>query len=422
MFKFIHAADIHLDSPLRGLERYEGAPVDEVRQASRRALERLVDLAVQEEVAFVLLCGDVFDGDWKDYKTGLFFARQMGRLGRAGVRAFWIRGNHDSQNSFAKKRNAFDNLTMFSSNAAETTVLDECEVALHGRSFPSRHVDEDLTEGYPDPIPGLFNIGLLHTSLDGRPGHDVYAPCSVEGLVSKGYQYWALGHVHEREVVRGEDPWIVFPGCIQGRHARETGPKGCTLVTVEDGEVVEAAHRELCVMRWEGLDCDATGVVSAVDVVNLVREGVQSLVEDAGDASLAVRVEVQGACKAHAELVAARERWTNEIRAQVMSACGEEAWIEKVRFNTGMEQSLDAAMDRDDALGGLLRSIRDLDLDESRIADLATVLDDLKNKLPPDLTQGFDPLRIDEPAYLRAELAEARDLLIARLVSGGGDQ
>jgi len=138
-------------------------------------------------------------------------------------------------------------------------------VAIHGQSFITRDVTADLSQAYPPGDPHYFNIGLLHTCLDGKPGHDLYAPCTVDGLRCKGYQYWALGHIHTREVV-SQDPWIVFPGNIQGRHNRETGPKGCTVVTVEDGEVVGVEHRDLDLMRWSlcALDVTASATVEAI--------------------------------------------------------------------------------------------------------------------------------------------------------------
>jgi len=193
--KFLHAADIHLDSPLRGLERYEGAPVGEIRGATRRAFERLVDLAIEEEVAFVLLAGDLYDGDWKDYNTGLFFVSQMNRLREADIRAFVIAGNHDAASQITRVLRPPDNVKVFSTKRPETAVLEDLGVALHGQGFASVAVTEDLSAGYPAAVPHLFNIGLLHTSLDGREGHAAYAPCSVDGLRSRGYQFWALGHV-----------------------------------------------------------------------------------------------------------------------------------------------------------------------------------------------------------------------------------
>ncbi|MDY7038230.1 MAG: DNA repair exonuclease, partial [Thermodesulfobacteriota bacterium] len=168
MFKFIHAADIHLDSPLRGLSRYESAPAESIRNACRRAFENLVDVAIEEQVAFVLLAGDLYDCDWKDYSTGIFLSKQMGRLGQHNIQVFSVSGNHDAANRMTKSLDSPSNMKKFSSRKVETVKLDVLGVAIHGRSFPTQHVDENLAAGFCAAEKGLFNIGLLHTSLDGR--------------------------------------------------------------------------------------------------------------------------------------------------------------------------------------------------------------------------------------------------------------
>ena len=253
--RFIHAADLHIDSPLRGLDRYEGAPVERLRGATRAAMVGLVDLAVEEAGAFVLLAGDVYDRDWPDFRTGLFFREQMVRLERAGIPVLMVQGNHDAQGRITRSLKLPDNVTLFSSRTAQTVRLESCGVAVHGRSFPEREVSEDWVPDYPDPIPGVFNIGLLHTSLTGRPGHDPYAPTDLAALRAKGYDYWALGHVHQREVVHEQTPRVLFSGNLQGRHANETGPKGCELVTVEGGRV-ESRPVALDTVRWSRLTLD----------------------------------------------------------------------------------------------------------------------------------------------------------------------
>ena len=185
--KFLHAADIHLDSPLRGLDRYEGAPVDEIRNATRRALENLVALAIDEEVDFVILAGDLFDGDWPDFNTGLFFVRQMARLGEKDISVYAVRGNHDAENRFTRKLPWPKNVHFFSSRKPESFPLDGVDVVLHGQSFANRDVQDDLAAAYPSAAPGKINIGVLHTSLDGRVGHASYAPTRLDVLRSRGY-------------------------------------------------------------------------------------------------------------------------------------------------------------------------------------------------------------------------------------------
>src|SRR5262249_2100930 len=149
-------------------------------------------------------------------------------------------------------------ITLFPHEQSGQLVLEEHGVAVHGRSFATRAVTHDLSRNYPKVVPGLFNIGLLHTSLTGRPGHENYAPTTPDALIAREYDYWALGHVHVREIVH-EDPWVVFPGNLQGRQIRESGPKGATLVTVSGGRVARVEHRTLDAFRWCSLEVPATG-------------------------------------------------------------------------------------------------------------------------------------------------------------------
>jgi DNA repair protein SbcD/Mre11 len=414
VFKFLHAADVHLDSPLRGLERYEGAPVGEIRGATRRALENLVDLAVAEEVAFVLLAGDLYDGDWKDYNTGLFFAAQMRRLEEADIPVFLLSGNHDAASQISRVLRPPGNVRVFSTKKPETVVLKDLEVALHGQGFASAAVSDDLAALYPPAVPHRFNVGLLHTSLDGRPGHASYAPCTVDALRSKGYQYWALGHVHEREVVC-RDPWVVFPGVLQGRHARETGPKGATLVTVQDREVAAVEHRDLDVFRWTVCAVDAGGAADLGEVLDRVGRALEREVAAADGRPLAARIVVEGACPAHGELLASSERWMQECRAVALGFGEGAVWIEKVRLRTRSPETVDLFA-ADDALGGLLRSLRDLEASDGELAALAEGFADLRRKLPSELFVDGEALDPTDPERLRGVLDEVKDLLLARLL------
>ncbi|MEO3875915.1 DNA repair exonuclease [Nonomuraea sp. B12E4] len=294
--KLIHAADLHIDSPLRGLSAYEGSPAEDLRTASRRALQGLVDLAISESVDGVLLAGDIYDGDWPDFQTGLFFGKQMSRLRAEGISVYVVSGNHDAQNTMTHRLRLPDNVHMFDVDEPETVLDEKAGLAVHGQGFPRWNITENLALGYPPPCRDLFNVGLLHTALTGRDGHDRYAPCTVDQLTGKGYDYWALGHVHHREVVR-KDPWIVFPGNIQGRHARETGPKGCTLVTVgDDLRVRSAVHHDLDVARWEHLRIDASGAEDLDAVTDLVQARLNAL---ACGKLQAVRVSLTGHSSAH---------------------------------------------------------------------------------------------------------------------------
>lgn len=417
MFKFLHAADVHLDSPLRGLERYEGAPVEEIRGASRRAFDNLVDLAIEEQVGFVLLAGDLYDGDWRDYNTGLYFTNRMGRLHDAKIPVFLIAGNHDAASQITRHLRLPDNVGKLSDRHPESRVLEDLGAAIHGQSFASRAVTDDLSDGYPQGDPQLFNIGLLHTCLDGKPGHEPYAPCTIDGLRSKGYQYWALGHIHAREEIL-RDPWIVFAGNPQGRHIRETGPKGCSLVTVDGHEVRSVEHRCLDVLRWSLCSVDLTEAVSTDDVYDEVLQAMQRTVDAAEGRPVATRVILAGASRVHSRLRAEVEHVTQQCRALAAGLSGAPIWLEKISLDTsGPTMSEDLAQ-REDALSGLLQAIHELKLGTDLPSELGSVLGDLRQKLPPDLLAGDDRFDPTDPAQLSEVLEDVKEMLTARLLSG----
>ncbi|VEN72595.1 Metallophosphoesterase [Candidatus Desulfarcum epimagneticum] len=418
MFKFIHAADIHLDSPLRGLSRHESAPADAIRSACRRAFENLTDLALKEEAAFVLLAGDLYDGDWKDCGAGIFLSRQMGRLGRKGIPVFAVAGNHDAANRMTRALDLPANMKMLSSKKTETVRLDQCGTLIHGRSFAARRVDENLAAGFGRGEKGYFNIGLLHTSLDGREGHGVYAPCSVDDLRSKGFQYWALGHVHKPEIV-SRDPWIVFPGCVQGRHIREEGPRGCALVTVRDGAVARVEQADLDVFRWTRTRVDISGAGDMGEVLDRARKAIEKDMESANGRPAAMRIHFHGAAPAVDETLAYPERFEGRIKALGAEIGGGDLWIERVENKASGKPALDSDMSRDSALGRLLGEILDAPAGPGEIRGLDETVAALRKKIPPEAFGPDSVLDLDEPRTLERLIGEAGRMLIGRLLSQG---
>lgn len=420
MFKFIHCADVHLDSPLQGLERYEGAPVDEIRLATRRALENMVALAQTEKVDFVLIAGDLFDGTWKDYNTGLFFVHQMTLLKQSGIRVVLIAGNHDADNKMTRTLPWPDNVKVLSSRRPESYKLEDLDVVVHGQSFAAPAITEDLAQSYPEPTPGMFNIGLLHTAMDGREGHSPYAPCTLSGLKAKNYDYWALGHVHTREVL-SDDPPIVFPGNIQGRHIRETGPKGCMLVTVDDRRSLSMEFEALDVLRWAVCQVDASGANSRDDLLErFAREGSTAAKASKGR-PLAMRVEFSGTTPLDGEIKRDLTHWTSQVRAAAIEFGGGEVWVEKVKFRTTSPAHALKPELLQGPLGELANLVNELRVDVDALQKLSGDLGEIRGKLPPEARSDDGP-PLGSPEYLVGMLDEVQSLLVGRLVVGGRKQ
>lgn len=399
--KIVHAADLHIDSPMRGLALGDDAPKAAVRRATRLAFERLVDHCLADEVALLLLAGDVFDGGWKDHNTGLFFADQVRRLGAVPV--VMVRGNHDAEANMNLSLVMPANLTVLSARAPETVVFDDLRVAVHGRSYPRRDVDENLAATYPPPQPGLLNIGLLHTNATGSSDHAAYAPCTVTQLVDHGYDYWALGHVHERAVLH-EEPWVVYPGNLQGRSVRETGPRGVEVIEVEDGCITGLTFLPLDGVRWEVASVDLAGAADWADVQRAALAAAEPLRAAAGDRTLVLRLKLVGTTPLHGVLQLDRER----LRAELESATHqlEDVWIEKVHLATEAPAS-DASVE-----AGLIEALREeLEAlsDPSQAEVWAALLHPLAKKVPGD-----DPLEV-----LGAAGPEALADRVSALLLGG---
>ncbi len=416
MFRFLHTADIHLDSPLKGLEAHEDAPVEEIRGATRRAFDNLVELAIEEEVAFVLIAGDLYDGDWKDYNTGLYFAGRMGRLDKAGIRVFIIAGNHDAASNTTRAMPLPGNVTLFPHKKPDSIRLDKLDVIIHGQSYATKATTENLAAQYPQQESGYFNIGLLHTSLTGRENHENYAPCSLDDLIAKGYDYWALGHVHNREVV-SEHPVVLYPGNLQGRHIRETGAKGATLVTVEDGRIIDLEARELDVLRWAVCQVHLGDCPTVEAVHDTVRSALEQERDKVNNKPLALRLILGGQCPAHAQLLERTFQLTEDFRAIAESIGG--LWLEKVQFKTTPRVNLGEGLGEDSPINSLITSIENLELDEHDLMALIPELAVLKRKLPPAITSGADAFPATSFDNLRELRAEIQKMLIARLLRHG---
>ena len=414
MYRFLHAADLHLDSPFKGLERYESAPVEAFRSATRRAFTNLVDLALREKVGFVLIAGDLFDGEWTDYGSGLFLNREWNRLRDAGIRVVTIRGNHDAANLMTRSLRPPDNVNELAYERAESLELREFGVVIHGQGFASRAVTANLAAAYPRRCPGVLNIGMLHTSADGRPGHEPYAPCTLDDMAAKEYGYWALGHIHTREVL-GEDPPIVFPGNIQGRHARETGAKGCTLVTYAGDRVRSFEHRDVDVMRWDARRVDATGVRDEDELEERIRGVLVEAAAGRNGRPTALRLEIVGATGLHERIVCRPDYWAAAARSRALEVADGAIWIEKVRLKTGPESRSPV---EEGPIGELLAYLDEARGSEEELRRLGDELRELRRKLPENLREGADAIDLESAGRLRELLDDVRPLLLHGLTGG----
>jgi len=382
-YRFVHAADIHLDSPLRSLALRDPELAELIGNASRRALEAIVKLCLDEQVDALLIAGDLYDGDQTSMKTARFLASQVGRLVQAGIAVFIIRGNHDARSMITAELSFPPSVKIFTGRA-EAFRVDrgdgELPVMIHGISFAKPQAPESLLPKYKAPVEGAVNIGMMHTSLAGVTGHDPYAPCLGSDLDAFGYQYWALGHIHLRSVTLGKST-VVMPGIPQGRDINEAGAKSVTLVTIADDRTVQIEERITSVAQFERVPVSLDRIEDWPDMVTSIVKVMERARSAAASEHLVVRLALHGTTPL---------AWQMRRDLDLVKQAVEEAlpigrsWIEKIEFSCtapGVTSPVGADPLLD--LRGLMRD--DIGKSPGYTAAAADIARELCSQLPPEL-------------------------------------
>lgn len=420
VYRFLHTADIHLDSPLRTLALRNPELSELIGLATRRSFVRIIDLCLDEEVDALVIAGDLYDGEQTSMKTARFLAEQLGRLHQAGIRAFIIRGNHDALSKITAELVMPDSVKVFGA-VAETISIDRAPggfpVAIHGLSFAKPQAPESLLRHYAVPVPDAVNIGIMHTSLGGSAGHDLYAPCSVADLRQTGFRYWALGHIHKRSAVEDASSAIVMAGIPQGRDINEDGPKSVSLVTIRDDRSVVIEERQIAVAQFERLVVDVSKAADWRDVVIEAEGMLERLSSRVSADHLVARVEVTGAT----ELAWRIRRDVDILRTELEThgAKTGNVWIEKVVTSPVAATRQDVRTGALDELAAIIDS--EIHGSTEYREEVRSIADELRGQLPAELREIFGR---DEASFesLLAQFAEdGAAQVMARLRGGEGE-
>ncbi|WP_158809935.1 DNA repair exonuclease [Beijerinckia sp. L45] len=421
-FRFVHAADIHLDSPLKSLAFRNPEVAELVGNATRRAFSSIADLCLEERVDALVLSGDLYDGDQTSMKTARFLATEVGRLHEAGIRVFIIRGNHDALSRITKEMVLPDTTKIFGGRADAVTVPangNGREVVFHGISFAQPHAPESLLPKYRPPVEGAINIGLMHTSLDGSASHDPYAPCKATDLEASGFRYWALGHVHGRSVA-GTRCSIVMPGMPQGRDVGESGPKTVTLATIADNGSIGLEERLTSVAQFERVAVDLGGATEWREIVGRVASRLGAKRDAVASEHLVARLTLAGATP----LAWRIRRDADLLRAeaeQIASSLGR-TWIDKVEIAVSAPST-----SADEATGAALIDLRrlmsgEVQASSAYVLAATTALEQMRDALPQECRRVLG----DNEAALRSVLdilaKDGAEDVLARLARAGGEE
>ncbi|MCJ8053640.1 DNA repair exonuclease [Shinella curvata] len=413
-FRFLHTADLHLDSPLSSLALRNADLGDLVRGATRKALSRIVDLAIVETVDAVLIAGDLYDGAQTSMATALFLMGEMRRLEAAGIRVFLIRGNHDAQSQITRELTFPPNVHLFDGRGKPVragALANGREIHVHGISFAQPHAPTSLLPTFRAPVADAVNIGMLHTSLAGGSRHDPYAPTSVADLAAHGFDYWALGHIHQRRVHQ-ERPWIVMPGNPQGRDINEGGVKGVTIATVGEDGVITCEERPVAVAVFQRLSVDLSKVEDWHGMLDRTEAVLSEARGLAGGAHLVVRLTMAGTTALAWRLRRDEDLLLAEVQ-NLASSLGE-CWIEAVELATAAPLTgagADAGPITE--LAGLIRE--DVVTTHAYRAELRETLADVLRQLPKEARSLLAGDEAEEDALLSALALDGSDIVLARL-------
>ena len=410
-FKFVHTADIHLDSPLKSLAMRDAELADLVGNATRTVLTRIVDLCISEQVQALVIAGDLYDGAQTSMKTARFLAVELERLAGEGIPAFLIRGNHDALSKITRELVLPDTVRVFSGRAEVIeTLWNGHDVAVHGISFSAPHAPDSLLDKFHTPVPGVFNIGLLHTSLDGAAGHDPYAPCSLAELQATGFQYWALGHIHQRAAHPGKTN-VVMPGIPQGRDIGEAGLKTVTLVSVDDSGSVTLSERALAVAQFVRMPVACGDLHNWSDLVAELCTALTTIRQQHDAEHLIVRPVLTGI----SPLAWRARRDADLLRAQtqVVAESFGTLWIDKLEVT--LEEG--AETPRVGPIGELATLIK-TDAGKAHDAAMQAELDALIKKLPRELRHLFGDTQALVAATCQSEMQTGALEVLAQLDGG----
>ena len=299
-YSFIHAADLHLDSPFKGLKQVSPLIAEELRKSTFEAFNSVLDLCITERVDALLIAGDIFDSADQSLQAQLAFVDGLKRLESEGIRCFVCHGNHDPLDAWRSEIPFPQNTVRFGESVVSSELRpgDPDSPLVYGFSYPTREVRENIVPEFQKAFqPGRVSIGLLHANVGADTGHESYAPCTLEDLSRVGIKYWALGHVHTRQEFNFDNGVAVYPGNIQGRHINERGPRGVYLVTITEDGSIEQSFRAVDLIRWDEIYVDIADLddsQSIESLENAAEEKIETALAGADGRHLVYRLSLTG--------------------------------------------------------------------------------------------------------------------------------
>ena len=366
-FQFIHAADLHLGCTFKGVHSVNETVAKALQEATYVAFNRIVDLAIEKQVAFVLFAGDIYDRTENSLQAQLRFRDGLLRLEEAGIASCVVHGNHDPLDGKAQALQWPQGCHRFSTTGTQLCVMavnGTPVAAVAGVSYGQRDVSRSLLEFYTHTHDSLFTIGLLHTNCGGNLQHGNYAPCTLEQLKTLPFDYWALGHIHKPTVLHPERPAVVYAGTPQGLNPKETGEHGCYLVAVDAVKNVSLEFVPLGEVLWQQERLCADSWDNEEQAITALEDALQRIASSAEPCSVLWRLEIVGRTSLHSWL---NHRSTQEDLLERLRSLSPQVpfvWTDRLTVATAPQIDLDARAQSDDIVGEILRQAQSLAVEE----------------------------------------------------------
>lgn len=379
---FVHAADLHLDSPFTGISGIDPELGERLAKATFQAYEAVIELCMDEEVDFLLIAGDVYDSADKSLYAQVRFIEGLKKLETAGIQVFICHGNHDPLDGWSASLKWPGNVHIMSGDGAEVVDFKKegkTAALVAGMSYPTRHITKNLVKDFPKKEGDWpFTIGLLHCSVGNYPEHDPYAPCNLQDLRETGYDYWALGHIHTPSVVCKEAPVVIYPGNPQGRHPGETGTRGCYLVNVSSGGAISTKFVETDSVRWHIREVSIEGLENEGELLESLQSQLDEIRENSGGRSAICRLALSGRGPLHHTLreEGFLEDLLNTLREDEIQS-RQFVWVERIENETLFPIERELLLKREDFVGDLVKIVEGLKIDEEGLDEFHEVLSPL---------------------------------------------
>jgi len=371
--KFIHTADLHLDTPFKGLSNSNKELAKRIKNATFKAFERIVDTCISEKVDFLLIAGDVFDRETKSLGAQLEFGKQLKKLSQNGIWTYIICGNHDPSSSWMPSLDLPEKVYRFGYDEVKKVIHyknGEPAADIYGISYKDKALTENISARYiMDEVPARFSIAMLHGNLTGNTSHDNYAPFTLADLAAKNFDYWALGHIHLRQIINQKNPVVAYPGNPQGRDFGEKGEKGCFLVEMTEYGNPAINFIQTQLVRFEDVEVDLTRVSTNSELDEKIRDAIESVINS--DDSAVIRLVFNGRTPMHRML---------KVPSQLSSLLenfnegelnkSEFRFIDSIIINTLPDLDLGKLKESNDFTSEILRGFDKIEIDEQEMEKL----------------------------------------------------